>query len=316
MSDDSSRADYITEKLTALLKLRQDKGATAGKENRDLFLFCLYNSAVRGVGHEEALQRVDEFNRLFFEPMTAAEIEEYLRPSVKNRYWLKNAKIIEKLKITPEEQDEIGFYEAGKSPGMTKRARERDERRAAKADRNSKILELYRQGHTATEAAAAVNCSVSTASRVISAAGLQSPADLLGSDICSLRQEGHTIKEIAETTGVTKRTVYYHLQRARAAGAIFPVSQIPEEARQEKALRDEIILEHYGKGETAAEIAAAVGCTPPTVKNVLQRAGKLLFDTKVVSVSHDVLKKTVKIKLKICVCSICVSFGAPAFSSS
>lgn len=103
---------------------------------------------------------------------------------------------------------------------MTKREREKANRQQAKSARNDQILELYRQGKTATEAAAAVNCSIATASRVINAAGVQAPADLLRANICHLRQEGHTIEEIADFTGVTKRTVYNHLRRAREAGHI------------------------------------------------------------------------------------------------
>lgn len=49
--------------------------------------------------------------------------------------------------------------------------------------------------------------------------------------------------------------------------------QLAEAARKKKAGRDAAILEHYNKGETLQQIAEAVGCTAPTVRNVLQRAG-------------------------------------------
>lgn len=50
--------------------------------------------------------------------------------------------------------------------------------------------------------------------------------------------------------------------------------QEAQAARDEKARRDALILERYDNGETVPQIAAAAGCTAPTVRSVLQRVGR------------------------------------------
>jgi len=103
---------------------------------------------------------------------------------------------------------------------MTKREREKENRRQAKAARNAEIVALYQQGKTQEEIAAALNCSHQTAGRVLKAAGIKTPAEYLRAEVCKLYAQGYKAAEIADITGVHVRTVYKHISKARAAGEI------------------------------------------------------------------------------------------------
>lgn len=212
------RGDYIEGKLEALLALRQQQGNEAGEEQRDLFLFCLYNSVARGGSHEEAMKRVEEFNERFLDPMDPEEIASYLRTSEQKRYQLKNATIIEKLGITPEEQVAIDFYPAGQKPGT--KEYERREARDKKADRDAEILRQYKQGIRQNEIAKAVGCSAQTVGRVLQKNGHASRSEQLHAQILELMKRGVSAPEISEALGVTRSSVYDHIRRARADGEI------------------------------------------------------------------------------------------------
>ena len=215
-------AAELAAQLIALPGIRAAAGVSLKGMRNQYFYHLIASLQDAGWARDKIGDEVRRINDTLDEPLKAGELESCLRSCYRKEdrdgapYPTRPEGIISKLQITAEEARQLALYV---EPG-TKREKEKARRRKKKAARNDQILELYRQGHTATEAAAAAKCSLSTASRVISAAGIQAPADLLRANICHLRQAGHTITEIAEITGVTKRTVYNHLRKAREAGEI------------------------------------------------------------------------------------------------
>lgn len=203
--------------LRALPGIREAAGASlTGMRNN--YFYLLANLLCKAKWRADLIRaEVLRINATLSEPMDENELERNLGSIFRmyeregRGYPVNMTEIIEKLQITDEEAAQLALFV---EPG-TKREKKKLQRRREKDARNAEILDHHRQGKTATEAAAAAECSISTASRVIKAAGDISPAEMLRANICHLRQEGHTIAEIADITGVTKRTVYNHLRKAR-----------------------------------------------------------------------------------------------------
>lgn len=208
--------------LFELQRIRRAAGVPAGEELRNNFTFSLYNVMAAGnVEHETIMAEVMRLNAGFAAPLRDREIINNLGSSRRryertgSGYPLSNKKIAELLGINEEERRQI---RCACRPTTTKREREKLQRHAAKEARDAKILDLYQQGQTQTEIAAAVGCSIATAGRVIKAAGMRSPAAQLRANVCELQQQGHSPAEIADIIGVSVGTVYYHLREARKAG--------------------------------------------------------------------------------------------------
>lgn len=217
-ADTIALAQFREGRILQLLRIRQAAGLQLGEELRDLFVFCLYNVLTTAItDHDQIMKRVHALNDRFLQPLTDRELEAYLRTSARKRYRLTNAKIIELLQITPEEQATIGLYPAG-SGKTDLREQLRQDARDRKAERDAKICELFDQGRTQAAIAEEVGCSAATVGRVLHKSGHASRSEQLQQQICELIRKGLTIEEIAAETGASRSTVYDHIRKARDKG--------------------------------------------------------------------------------------------------
>lgn len=188
---------------------------------RHFYFYLLTASLLRaGWSRDRIEAEARRINDTLDDPLKDSELKScfrgcYRRYDRDGRGYPAHAKeIISKLQITEEEALQLALF----ADPRTKREKEKAKRRKKKAARNDQILELYRQGKTQTEIAAAVGCSIATAGRVIKGAGNISAAEQLRANICRLYQQGHKAAEIADICGVSLGTVYYHIREARKAG--------------------------------------------------------------------------------------------------
>ena len=136
--------------LFALQRIRRRDGVPAGAEQRNNFIYCLYNVLANGgTDHEKIMAEVMRMNAGFIVPLREREIINNLGSSRRKYekegrgYRLSNKRIAARLDISEEERREIWLTV---KPATTKREREKQERHAAKDARNAEILELYQQG--------------------------------------------------------------------------------------------------------------------------------------------------------------------------
>lgn len=197
--------------LSVLRDLRAMRSSGCG-EQRDLYLFILYNSMCNAYSEEKVTSQLREFNNSFRNPLPDREIFRNLTTAKKKSgYALSNQWIIEQLQITEEEQSFINLYPAGSGHGSV-REQEREEKRRAKSVRNEKILELYSSGETYGDIAAAVGCSKETVGRVVRASGQAVRSDQRREKIYHLyTDQGMSENEIAEELGITVKTVKRYL---------------------------------------------------------------------------------------------------------
>ena len=228
-ADTIALSQFREGRILQLLRIRQAAGQQLGEELRDLFVFCLYNVLTASItDHDKIMKRVKALNDRFQQPLTDRELERYLRTSARKRYQLTNAKIIEKLQITPEEQAAIGLYPAG-SGKTDLREQLRQDARDRKAERDAKICELFDQGQTQAAIAEAVSCSPATVGRVLQRNGHASRSDQLHEKICELMKRGLTPEEIASETGASRSTVYDHIRKACEKGENLTADAIKDE---------------------------------------------------------------------------------------
>lgn len=144
--------------LFQLVQLRQGNGKVI---ERDLFLFSLYCIWSKCITtHDEIMDHLYKLNRTFNKPMSPTEIQRYMSTASRKRYKLTNAKMIDILSISPEEQSVIGIY-------TSQRSQDRALRRKRKEERNQQVLKYASQGKSTREIAQLLGCSHQTVSRVI-----------------------------------------------------------------------------------------------------------------------------------------------------
>lgn len=229
-SDAIALAQFREGRILQLLRIRQADGLQLGEELRDLFAFCLYSSWAAALpDHDQIMKRVKALNDRFLQPLTDRELEKYLSTSDRKRYKLTNAKIIEKLQISEEEQAAIGLYPAGS--GKTDiREQLRQDARDRKAERDREICELFDQGRTQAAIAEEVGCSAATVGRVLKRNGCASRPELLAEKIEQLIRQGLTAAEIASETGASRSAVYEHIRKARKEGENLTADGINDES--------------------------------------------------------------------------------------
>ena len=197
------------ERETALLNLigfRQENGtARPGSENRDIVLFNVYCIWSKILSHEDIMQRLYRINEMFIVPMRKKEIDAYMSSARKVQYTITNRKLIEKLKITPEEQAEIGLFVATRDIS-------RKQRREEKEQRNRRIVELHEQGTPQQEIADEVGCSRRTVINVLHKECVSSKPNKDRAKV--LQVKGMSNKEIAKALGVSERTIRRYLGAA------------------------------------------------------------------------------------------------------
>ena len=159
-------------RVLQLIKLRNFRNNDVGAETRNNLCFSVYNALRMSFDHEEAMMRLRAYNDGFKQPMTEKELEHTIcSAKAKNGYKYTNAKLIEFLEITQEEQDAIGLHPfTGKyrpwshaKPNATRDA----VRKARREDRDGKIISMHREGVSQAETARTLGISRNTVARVI-----------------------------------------------------------------------------------------------------------------------------------------------------
>ena len=122
--------------------------------------------------HEEAMVRLRAYNSGFKEPMTEAELQHTICTAArKGGYKYTNARLIEFLDITPEEQDAIGlhpFSGAYKPWSHTKPNATRDAvRKALRDDRDAKVIAMHKEGISQAETARKLGISRNTVAKIL-----------------------------------------------------------------------------------------------------------------------------------------------------
>ena len=159
-------------RVMQLIKLRNLRNNEVGAETRNNLCFAVYNALRMAYDHDEAMERLRSYNSGFKKPMTDSELDHTVCSAArKGGYKYTNAKLIELLEITEEEQDAIGLHPfSGKykpwshaKPNAT-----RDSvRRAVKNDRDTKIIAMHQEGISQAETARQLGISRNTVAKVL-----------------------------------------------------------------------------------------------------------------------------------------------------
>ena len=158
--------------MVQLIKLRNLRDNEIGAETRNNLCFAVYNALRMSFDHEEAMSPLKAYNSGFKQPMTDSELADTVCSAVrKNGYKYTNAKLIELLEITPEEQDAIGlhpFTGVYKPWNHAKPNATRDAVRKARKDgRDGQIIAMHRQGISQAETARQLKISRNTVAKVL-----------------------------------------------------------------------------------------------------------------------------------------------------
>ncbi len=156
------------QRVMHLIKLRNLRNNEAGAETRNFFNFSVYNALRMTFNHREAMVHLESFNAGFKEPMTKRELRNCISSAKdKEGYKYTNAKLIELLGITPEEQRAIGLV-AYPNKRFSKPNASRDAvRKALKNDRDNKIIEMLNQGVSQAEIARELGIGKNTVNRFV-----------------------------------------------------------------------------------------------------------------------------------------------------
>lgn len=156
------------QRVMHLIKLRNLRNNEVGSEMRDFFNFSVYNALRISFNHEDAMVHLESFNAGFKKPMSQRELRNCISSAKdKEGYKYTNAKLIELLEITPEEQRAIGLV-AIPNKRFSKPNASRDAvRKALKDDRDYKILELAEKGVAQAEIARELGIGKNTVYRVL-----------------------------------------------------------------------------------------------------------------------------------------------------
>lgn len=158
------------------------------KGTRELACFFMRNFLQDVVGPEEALRQALEFNTTFDPPLNPSEVKREATPAQRYRYT--NAEIIERLRITPEEQRHLSTIigrdeknrrrriqkaKARRAQGVRSRAEYRADCKRRREATDAAVLEAFEAcpGATQWEIAAEVGVNQSTVSRALRRMGLQ-----------------------------------------------------------------------------------------------------------------------------------------------
>ena len=159
-------------RVMQLVNLRNLRNNDVGAETRNNLCFSVYNALRMSFDHEEAMARLRAYNSGFKQPMTEAELQHTVCSAArKSGYKYTNARLIEFLEITPEEQDAIGlhpFTGVYKPWSHGKPNATRDSvRKAVRDDRDAKIIAMHREGISQAETARQLGISRNTVARVL-----------------------------------------------------------------------------------------------------------------------------------------------------
>ncbi len=155
-------------RVIQLVNLRNLRNNDVGSEMRDYFNFSAYNALRMSYDHNQAMARLRMFNDGFKEPMTTRELENCVCSAQEiDGYKYTNAKLIELLEITPEEQGAIGLFPYTRKRRSKPNASRDALRAALREDRDQKILKLTEEGISQAEAARILGIGKNTVGRVL-----------------------------------------------------------------------------------------------------------------------------------------------------
>lgn len=155
-------------RVMQLINLRNLRDNESGSEMRDYFNFSVYNALRMSLDHQEAMLRLAMFNAGFKEPMTDRELENCVCSAKDiNGYKYTNAKLIELLEITPEEQHAIGLFPYTRKQRSKPNASRDALRATLREDRDQKILKLIKEGTSQAETARILGIGKNTVGRVL-----------------------------------------------------------------------------------------------------------------------------------------------------
>lgn len=182
--------------LETLIRLRNEAGVNGGYRNN---LIAIYIPTLVSCGYknEYIIKEAHRINSLFNKPLKRAEVNDWLNSCLKKKeivdadgkkgvsrvyYRFYTNTIIEKLQITPEEQDAMKVLCDEKLKKKRNREKNKDkqnanrrevykektaDKRKAKEERNKYIHELSADGMSARQIAKQLGVNVSTVSRVL-----------------------------------------------------------------------------------------------------------------------------------------------------
>ena len=155
-------------RMMQIINLRNLRNNEVGAEMRDHFNFAAYNTLRMTLDHEEAMAHLKAFNDGFKKPMSRRELENCVSSAKeKGGYRYTNAKLIDFLEVTPEEQEFVGLSPATEGCRSKPNASRDASRKALKTDRDNKILELIEKGVSQAETARILGIGKNTVGRVL-----------------------------------------------------------------------------------------------------------------------------------------------------
>lgn len=183
--------------LENLIRIRNEAGVVGGYRNN---LIAIYIPTLVSCGckNEDVIKEAHRVNSLFKKPLKKAEVNDWLNSCLRKKeivtadgkkgvsrvfYRFYTNTIIEKLQITPEEQESMQVLCSEALKKKRSREKQKDiqnanrrevykektaEKRKAKEGRNNRIHELSADGMSARQIAKQLGVNVSTVSRVLS----------------------------------------------------------------------------------------------------------------------------------------------------